>query len=654
MSFCVDSCTRVPRFSRTLITGFLSGTLLTISCIGSLVRADEGKYIGPIGVVASPDQTVLYVVAYDAARIDVLDVSSEQVLRSMDCPARPTSLAVKSDGSELYVCCEGPQGVVCVFDSGSGQIKQKIGVGHTPSSVVVLAGQRLAVCNRFNNDVSIVSLADGQQITRIPVLREPVSAAVTPDSSLLVVANLLPTDPADATTVAAEVSLIKLADQTVNNVRLPNGSSSLRSVCVSPDGNYAYVAHILSRYRMPTTQLERGWMNTNALSVIDLKVGKLINTVLLDEIDLGAANPYAVTTSADGARILVTHAGSHEMSVINAQKLIEKLAAMPKTAEEARAVGRTNAAGYASTTVDEVPNDLTFLVDIRERIRLRKRWFPGLTSDESPVVNGPRGLAVIGSSAYVAVYFSDLIAKVELDSQRYDKVKNIALGPVPEMSLARFGEMYFHDADICFQQWQSCSSCHPNARVDSLNWDLLNDDIGNPKNAKSMLLAHETPPAMSFGIRATAEDAVRAGIRHIQFAVPPEEKRVPESIDEYLKALKPVPSPYLQEGKLSAAAERGKVLFESSRINCARCHPAPLYTDLKLHDVGSRSEMDRRDDFDTPTLIEVWRTAPYMHDGHFATIKELIEKGKHGLRGGEVESLTPQELDDLVQYVLSL
>jgi cytochrome c peroxidase len=270
------------------------------------------------------------------------------------------------------------------------------------------------------------------------------------------------------------------------------------------------------------------------------------------------------------------------------------------------------------------------------------------------VINGPRGFDMIGSTVYVAIYFSDLVAKVDLESKRYDKVAQIALGPEPNMTMVRRGEMYFHDADICFQQWQSCSSCHPNARVDGLNWDLMNDDIGNPKNAKSMLLAHETPPAMSFGIRATAEEAVRAGIRHIQFAVPPEEDQVPESIDQYLKALQPIPSPHLVDGKLSEAAERGKTLFFSERIGCGHCHPAPLYTDKKLHDVGSRGELDRRDDFDTPTLIEAWRTAPYMHDGHYATIKELIEKGKHGAFGGDIDSLTEQELDDLVEFVLSL
>jgi cytochrome c peroxidase len=147
---------------------------------------------------------------------------------------------------------------------------------------------------------------------------------------------------------------------------------------------------------------------------------------------------------------------------------------------------------------------------------------------------------------------------------------------------------------------------------------------------------------------------VRAGIQHIQFAVPPEEDKVPESIDEYLKSLQPVPSPHLVNGKLSESAERGKKLFFSEQINCGKCHPAPLYTDQKLHDVGSRGELDRRNTFDTPTLIECWRTAPYMHDGHYATMRDLLEQGKHGARGSDLGSLTEQELNDLIEFVLSL
>jgi cytochrome c peroxidase len=126
------------------------------------------------------------------------------------------------------------------------------------------------------------------------------------------------------------------------------------------------------------------------------------------------------------------------------------------------------------------------------------------------------------------------------------------------------------------------------------------------------------------------------------------------AIDEYLKSLEPVPSPYLVDGKLSEAAERGKKLFFSDRIGCAKCHPEPLYTDLKSHNVSSKGKYDRRDDFDTPSLIEVWRTAPYLHDGRYTTIKALIKENQHGKFHGDVENLSEQELNDLVEFVLSL
>jgi cytochrome c peroxidase len=263
-------------------------------------------------------------------------------------------------------------------------------------------------------------------------------------------------------------------------------------------------------------------------------------------------------------------------------------------------------------------------------------------------------LDVVGSKVYVAIYFSDALAMVDFDSPLYDKVSVIPLGPQPEMTLVRKGHMFFHDADICFQQWQSCASCHPDARVDALNWDLLNDGIGTPKNNKSMLLVHKTPPAMSAAVRMSAEEAVRSGIERIQFAVPPAEDQVPESIDEYLKSLEPVPSPYLVDGQLSEAAKRGQELFFREEIGCAVCHPAPLYTDLQMHDVGSSVPHDRRDDFDTPTLIEVWRTAPYMHDGHYVTIKDLMVRGRHGGKNGELDKLSERDIDDLVEFVLSL
>ena len=121
-----------------------------------------------------------------------------------------------------------------------------------------------------------------------------------------------------------------------------------------------------------------------------------------------------------------------------------------------------------------------------------------------------------------------------------------------------------------------------------------------------------------------------------------------------VRCVAPLPSPHLVDGQLSAAAERGKQLFFDSQVGCAHCHPAPLYTDLKTHNVGSKGRYDRRNRFDTPTLIEVWRTAPYLHDGHYVTLRELLNEGQHGHVGGHVKGLTDEQRSDLIEFVLSL
>jgi cytochrome c peroxidase len=220
------------------------------------------------------------------------------------------------------------------------------------------------------------------------------------------------------------------------------------------------------------------------------------------------------------------------------------------------------------------------------------------------------------------------------------------------MDAVRLGNYYFHDGNLCLQGWQSCASCHPDdARVDGFNWDLLNDGIGNPKSTRSLLLSFETPPAMFLGVRTNAAVAVRAGLKAILFTNAPES--VAGAIDAYLKSLKPVPSPHLVHGRLSASSRRGAKLFQT--VGCADCHVPGRFTDLKSHDVGTRRSFDRPGDlFYTPTLIEVWRTAPYLHDGSAATIREVLTRRNPANEHGITKDLSAQELDDLCEYVLSL
>jgi mono/diheme cytochrome c family protein len=384
----------------------------------------------------------------------------------------------------------------------------------------------------------------------------------------------------------------------------------VRDIRISPDGRRAAVTHLAARYFVPAMQVDRGWIETNAVSIIDAANGRLMGTVLLDEIDRGAANPWAVGWSGDGKSLAVTHAGTHEVSVIDWPALEQKLAKAAKDPVE----------------------DLAFLVGIRRRVPLEGR--------------GPRAMAVAGTRAWVAGYFSDTIEALDLGSPSAPVV--VARLSQSVASVARRGEMLFNDGLLSFQGWLSCASCHgPDARVDGLNWDLLNDGIGNTKNAKSLLLAHRTPPAMSQGVREDAEEAVRAGIRYILFAERPDRDAV--AIDEYLKSLQPVPSPW--RGK---AARRGRAVFMDPKVGCAECHPPGLFTNLRSYDVGTRAATDTTGVFDTPTLVEIWRTAPYLHDGSAATLRDVVTGGNAEDKHGHTRHLTARQIDDLVAYLLSL
>ena len=468
------------------------------------------NYVSPLALVANEKGDTVYVAGHTAEKVMIMDLAKAKT-KAVSVPGRPTGLALSKDGKDLFVTVAGPAGGVHVLKAKGGKVRRSLPTGHTPMSPVLSPdGKTLYVCNQFTDDVSVINVKGDAKPVRIPVKRQPVAAAITPDGKYLFVVNLIPDGPANGAYVAAAVSVIDTAAKKVTaTLRLPNGSSSLRGICVSPDGKYVYLTHILGRYHMPTTQVERGWMNTNAMTIIDVAKLKILNTVLLDDTELGAANPWGVACTDDGKYICVAHSGTHELSVIDQAALIENL----KTVEKP----------------DEVCNDLAFLVGIRRRLDLSG--------------NGPRGLVMIGTTAYAAEYFSDSVGVLDInpDASPRPHAKSLPLGPKVKETAARKGERLFYDGKACFQQWQSCATCHPDTRVDGLNWDLLNDGMGNLKQVKSMLLSHKTPPAMSTGIRASAEVAVRAGFRFAHFSVLPEEDAV--AVDEYLKALEPVPSP---------------------------------------------------------------------------------------------------------------
>ena len=545
----------------------------------------------------------------------------------------PTGIAAK-DGF-VYVTCGVQAGELQKFKE-DGTFVAAAPVGHSPCAPVASPdGKTVYVMNRFAAKVSVVDTASMKVTKTVDVLREPFAAGLGAGGRRLFVANMLPYCAATNDVVAAAVSVIDTAAGTVKHVLLPNGSTGVRGLGVSPDGKSVYVTHTMGRYQLPTTQLERGWMNTAALSVFDGETGAYVNTVLLDDVDRGGANPWGVAVTADGATLLVAHAGTCELSIIDRAALHDRLA---------KAAKGESASGIVKSAED-VPNDLAFLVSIRRRVLVGG--------------DGPRGILPLGRSVMMALYFTDAVSTFALDDAMA-QAKVVQIAPKTDLAKDRVrrGEMLYNDGSMCFQQWQSCASCHPDGRVDALNWDLLNDGMGNPKQSRSEYLSYCTPPTMITGIRKDMHTCNRAGLIHIQFVTRPEEDV--NCFDAYCTQMRPVPSPYLVDGQLSERAKRGEKIFVKAK--CGTCHLADkkgpqgevLWTDLKKYKLGHGTGTEADREFKTPTLAECWRTAPYLYDGRALTMEEVLTTANPGDCHGETSQLSKEEIKDLAEYVLSL
>ena len=157
-------------------------------------------------------------------------------------------------------------------------------------------------------------------------------------------------------------------------------------------------------------------------------------------------------------------------------------------------------------------------------------------------------------------------------------------------------------------------------------------------------------------------------------------RQVALALAAYVRTIQTGDSPYDRyvtgdRSALSAAARRGLDLFRG-KGGCTGCHVGPIFSDEEFHNTGvawrtgvltdegrarvTNAALDRGA-FKTPTLREVARTAPYMHDGSFATLREVVDFYNRGgaPNAGLDKDLRPLELttrdkEDLVAFLKSL
>lgn len=275
--------------------------------------------------------------------------------------------------------------------------------------------------------------------------------------------------------------------------------------------------------------------------------------------------------------------------------------------------------------------------------------------------------------------------------------------PTPER--VELGKMLFFDPRLSGSNWISCASCHNPA----LGWsDGLPTGVGDGMRA----LGRKTPSIVDSGFNSLnmwdgrapsleaqawgpmldsaemhgSKDAILRKLTTIPGYVAAFEKAYPgegitketigKAIASFERTIVSRDSPFDRwvEGDESAVSDSGKRGFSLfiGKANCVACHQGSNFTDQGFHNLGLKGSSDpgrfaivpvriSRGAFKTPTLRDVTLTAPYMHNGAYRTLDEVID---HYDRGGDDKEnldpnmkplgLTDQEKKDLVEFLKAL
>lgn len=226
----------------------------------------------------------------------------------------------------------------------------------------------------------------------------------------------------------------------------------------------------------------------------------------------------------------------------------------------------------------------------------------------------------------------------------------IALSHVDGLGLsarAHAGRLLFHDARDArvSGDGRACASCHPDGRDDGLVWPTPN----GPR--QTFTLAGRVDRDGPFGWDAehpTLAKHIAVTVKNLHGSGLPEEQR--EELAAYLRA---IPAPVYAAVEPATEVSRGRDLFASDETGCSGCHSVESsFTDGMAHAVSSATKVDRKKTFVAPSLIGVAATAPYFHDGRYATLGELL-RGCDG-KMGETSQLSATDFAALEAYLRTL
>jgi cytochrome c peroxidase len=246
----------------------------------------------------------------------------------------------------------------------------------------------------------------------------------------------------------------------------------------------------------------------------------------------------------------------------------------------------------------------------------------------------------------------------------------------PNRPAFELGRRLFYDARLSADGTVSCGSCHRQAlafasperlsrgvgglhglrnapALQNLRWRRTFFADGGPKHLETLPLAPLTNPREMGTTLADALAKLNADPAYArQFAAvyrqrPISSYQLLRALAQFTAALTSANSRYDRAvrheagARLTAPEQRGQTLFGAK---CGSCHATELFTDGTFRNNGLNRRFSRdsgrvvvtflptdRGRFAVPSLRNVARTAPYMHDGRFATLAQVLAHYDHGM-----------------------
>lgn len=281
------------------------------------------------------------------------------------------------------------------------------------------------------------------------------------------------------------------------------------------------------------------------------------------------------------------------------------------------------------------------------------------TAPLQPVAT-PTDAVFAAGKLYTVNTFRESLAVTSLAGPPFAVVAEVALAwsgaplvPLVDLGTLADGDWFFRSVQLfgggpADPNVVTCATCHPYGGSDA---------IVRPSGRQVLPMYDSglTAPYGSFGTQPSLLAFVSGAMSNHDEVAAPSPAGAAELVTAYLHSGNPAPvSPHLlPDGSRTAEAEAGRLLFEGV-AGCAACHTAPAFVPVspapKTIAAGVGTGLVPAN---VPTLLGVWSTPPYLHDGSAATLLDVVLLNG-GDQHGTTSVLSALQRSQLAAYVASL